>query len=75
MVVSKVVRGGDDNLVVVVDRIKGIWELRELPRTFYPNANRRLYERVLTDKHSSNIHKTAYSILIIITIYQDKKIG
>ena len=51
------------------------WELKERSHVLYHNRNRRLYERVLTDKHSLIIHKTAYSILIIITIYQDKKIG
>ena len=61
--------------VFVVDRIKGIWKGKELPHELYPNVNRRLCERVLTDKHSLIIHKTVYSILIIITIYQDKKIG
>ena len=58
VVVSKVVRGDDDNLVVVVDKIKGDLKGRKQSRTFYPNANRSLYDRVLTDKRSSIIHIT-----------------
>ena len=40
VVVSKVVCGDDDNLVMVVDRIKGIEKGRKQSRELYPNANR-----------------------------------
>ena len=65
----------DDRLVDRVDKIKGSGELRELPRTLYPNVNRRVCERVLTAKHSLTIHKTVYSIIVIDIIYQPEKIG
>ena len=54
---------------------EGSWELRELPRTLYHKRNRRLYDTILTELHSLIIHITVYSILIILIIYQDKKMG
>ena len=54
---------------------EGSQELRELPRTLYHKRNRPLYDTILTDLHTLIIHKTAYLILIILIIYQDKKIG
>ena len=54
---------------------EGSQELREPPRTLYPNQNCRVYDTILTELHTLIIHKTAYSILIILIIYQDKKIG
>ena len=61
-------------LVFVFGQVKG-WEFRELPHELYHNRNRRLYDTILTDKHTITIHITAYSILTILIIYQDKKIG
>ena len=65
-----------NRLVLVV---VGQWwldqELRELPRELYLNKNSSLYDTILTDLHTLIIHKTAYLILIILIIYQDKKIG
>ena len=76
---SSVVVGGCNSVVgrfgICVWIGEGSWELRELPRELYPNRNRSLYDTILTDKHSLIIHKTAYLILIILIIYQDKKIG
>ena len=67
--------GCDDRLGLYCGWIGGSWELRELPRTLYPNKNSSLYDTILTELHSLTIHKTAYLILIILIIYQDKKIG
>ena len=68
--------GCDDRLVVVVvGWIGGSWELKELPRELYPNQNCPLYDTILTSADSLIIHITAYLILIILIIYQDKKIG
>ena len=55
--------------------IGGSQELKELPRELYPNRNRSLYDTILTNLHTLTIHKTAYLILIILIIYQNKKIG
>ena len=54
--------GSVDNFV---DGVVDGWEMRERSRTFYPVRNRRVCERVLTDKHSLIIQKTVYSILVI----------
>ena len=51
------------------------WEMKERPRELYPNQKRRLYDTILTSAYMLIIHKTAYSILIILIIYQVKKIG
>ena len=77
VLVYQVVRGSVDNLGCGcgVGCGCGSWEMRERPHELYPNRNRWLYDTILTDKHSLIIHKTVYSILIILIIYQDKKIG
>ena len=66
---------GVDRLVVVVVGLWWSWEFRELPRTLYHKRNRPLYDTILTSAYTLTIHKTAYLILIILIIYQDKKMG
>ena len=70
VLVYQVVRGSVDNLGCGcgVGCGCGSWELRKRSHVLYHKRNRRLYDSILTDKHSLIIHKTAYSILIILTI-------
>ena len=50
-------------VVWVVDRLRD-WEMRELPRTFYPKQKRSFCDRVLTVAHTPAIHETVYLILV-----------